>query len=423
MKDDILTNLQKTSLLTALAFLFLPLVAAAGEDSNRISASTVIEQMRQYLDKNANVQAVDFSKIKSGKILVESLPAEDKRETAFFGIMSVNAPAELSFNIFQENISRLGRKSLLAANSFSNPPSLADLEDLTLEEGDIEVLKKCRVGKCGLRLSVQMIERFQSEVDWQAADYQQQATNLFRRMILQYMQDYLLRGDAALIEYNDHPKPVSLRQEQEGLLKDLSWINNHAPEFFDYLRNPQHAEPANIKKSISWAKVKFGLRPVIIITQTITYTAENDDGSSKIISVSKQLYASRYFDSSLGLMLLIQAPEDNNTIASKLFYISRSRAPALEGIFGKFVRKIVEPEVVEKLYLLLRNTKSRAESTFKPEDAPAVTPTGESRGSWIDGQYYLVGILILIGAFLAIHWLSKKESFNKTGSAKDSGSN
>lgn len=415
MKDDILTSLQKISLSTALVFLFLPMVVLAEkEDSNRISASTVIEQMRQYLDKNAGAQAVDFSKIKGGKILVESLPTEDKREAAFFGIMSVNAPAELSFKLFQENVSRTNRKSLLAASTFSNPPQLSDLDNLMLEEGDIEVLKKCRVGNCGLKLSASMIERFQREVDWQAADYQQQATNLFRRMILQYLQDYLLRGDVALIEYNDQPKPVSLQQEQEGLFKDFSWINNHAPEFFDYLRNPQLVEPANIKKSISWAKVKFGLRPVIIITQTITYTAEMDDGSSKIISVSKQLYASRYFDSSLGLTLLIQASDEDNPVASKLFYISRSRSPVLDGIFGKFVRKMVEPEVVEKLYLLLRSTKSRAESNFKTDDAPALSPTGEINGGWLEGQYYLVGILILIGAFLAIHWLSKKESFNKS---------
>lgn len=48
-------------------------------------------------------------------------------------------------------------------------------------------------------------------------------------MLLEYMRDYLARGDAALMEYNDKPEQIRLAEEQRALMA-TSRYNNVIPE-------------------------------------------------------------------------------------------------------------------------------------------------------------------------------------------------
>ena len=108
---------------------------------------------------------------------------------------------------------------MLEIGSFGAVPALADLQNLTLEAKDIEDLKECVVGDCQIKLSAAMIERFAKEVNWQAPDYAQQATQLFRTMLFEYVTDYRARGDAALINYGDKSNEVRLAEEHNALTK------------------------------------------------------------------------------------------------------------------------------------------------------------------------------------------------------------
>ena len=56
-------------------------------------------------------------------------------------------------------------------------------------------------------------------------------------------------------------------------------------------------------------------------------------------AVSRQVYASKYFDASLGLTLLLQG--DAGERATYVVYINRSRIDALDGWFGAVKRTMV----------------------------------------------------------------------------------
>jgi len=59
-----------------------------------------------------------------------------------------------------------------------------------------------------VKLSAIMIERLQKEVDWTAGDYRLRVTRLLKQMLLDYVRDYLARGDTALIRYDDKSKGI-----------------------------------------------------------------------------------------------------------------------------------------------------------------------------------------------------------------------
>lgn len=390
-----------------LFFVFLTIIILLSS-TNICLAETPVEEMQRYLTNKANFAADDFSKLEKGDLITKLLPSQDKREVGVCGLIQIKVSPDQALQAFQDAMARQNRKSVMEFGSFSSTPNIEDLKNLTLEDNDIEDLKQCQAGKCQLRLSAKMIERFQREVDWNAPDYRKQATDLFRQMILSYVSDYLSRGDPALIEYIDKRDVVSLQQEYSTLLKELLWVNEYAPGLSRYLQNFPADEPPNVRKSISWSKIKFGLKPVIIITQTITYTSEKRDGSSQVLSVSKQLYANHYFDSSLGLTALINFPNTDRASDSYLLYTNQSRSSSLDGAFSKFIRGVVEQKAMEKLEPLLKDTKYLAEAKFTNQDE-LTDPSDENQFTEsMFGQNYFLLLPILIGALFVGFRVSKQ---------------
>ncbi len=346
---------------------------------------------------NAAFSEADLQRLNAGESVTKLLPSEDKREVSVFGIIAINAQIEFGLREFQAQMSRQNKKSIMELGDFSDSPRIEDLERLTLEKNDIEDLKNCTVGKCSIGLSAEMIERFKKEIDWKAANYSVQATQMFRKMLLEYAQDYLTRGDEALIEYRNRANPLMLRDEQKSLLNRLFWLNDFAPEFSNYLTNFPKSQLNNVRKTLNWTKIKFGLKPVIIITQTITYTNEKN-GVSQILSVSKQIYATRYFDSSLGLTTFIKFPDSGAESRIYLLYTNHSRSSSLEGAFSNFKHEIVEREAVEKLKPLLNDTKLRLENPTRNSTESIDISPAETFKIWLfENIFWLaLGLLALL---------------------------
>ncbi len=302
----------------------------------------------------------DISKLYNGELITKLLPVKDKREVSVCGVVAINASPEVGFQAFQETMLRQNKKSVIESGSFSDAPIIDDIRTLTIDDNEIEEIKRCRIGDCKIKLSAPMIERFQREIDWNSANYREQVKQLFRQQILDYVKNFLSNGDNALIEYRDQPKAVRLQEEHKSLLNGLFGIDEFAPEFSKYLKDSPASEHPNVKKSIDWVRFKFGFEPVIAITQTLTYTGENRE-DFQILSVSKQLYASHYLDSSLGLTALVKSSSADSNQNTYLLYSNTTRSPSLGGVLGKLKREIVEQESLSTLNTLLRGTKSFAE--------------------------------------------------------------
>lgn len=371
---------------------------------NNCLAVNSVEELRKYLTEKTNFVESDFASLENGRLVAKLLEVSNKREVAVWGVIPIKASPDLALQTFQETLARQSQAPSTDFGDFSSTPNLNDLNNLILEDKDIEDLKKCQPGNCKVKLSAEMIERFQTEVDWNAPDYSRQATVLFRQILLEYVQDYLARGDAALIAYNDKREVVSLEEEQKSLLNNLMWVNETAPEFYKYLQDFPRSEPPNITNKISWAKVKFGLKPVILITQTINYQPEN---SHQVLSVTKQLYANHYFDSSLGLAAFIKFPATGTEFDSYMLYVNHSRADSLGGLLGKMVRGRVEKEALAKLEPLLQGTKYYSESNLKKQNEAAVVSTDHGILVGLFKQNYLILLVVLIVAAVSMFWFGK----------------
>ena len=203
-------------LIACFGILWLGINNCVAQNSNAV--------LQQIFRDKAELAESDLTALDEGETVIKLLPARDKREIAMGGAVRVQASAENFLQSFRENMTRKSNPAILEMGSFGNPPSLDDLQGLTIESRDIEDLRQCVVGNCPLKLSAIMIDRLQKEIDWSAPDYPIHVTQLLKQMLVDYVRDYLTRGDPALID-----------------------------------------------NAFVWSKIKFGLKPVIAVNHIMIY--------------------------------------------------------------------------------------------------------------------------------------------------------
>jgi hypothetical protein len=367
-------------------------------------AQTSLTEFQKALVQKAAFEATDFATLSHEQPVVRLVPVSDKREVAVSGLVNVHASADDFLRGYRESMTRKSNTAILEIGSFGNEPSLADLQNLTVDVQDIEDLKECIAGECQVKLSAAMIARFRKEIDWQAPDYQLKAGNLFKQMLLEYVRDYRSRGDAALIEYNDKRDEVSVATEHRALTGASSYVN-------DLLANKQ-AGLQPVEDAIVWSKIKFGLKPVIAINHITIYRRNGDVGPQAVVA-SKQIYANHYFNAFLALTAFVSVPDGG----AYLVYENRSRADGLEGPFGKIKRGVVEKKALEGLKNILAQSKASL-------DGPAYTAAAEfsSHRSYGWGQRLFGGIrpllwLLVLSALIAFLALGKRRVDSNTSKA------
>ncbi|MFN2533384.1 MAG: hypothetical protein ABR555_19035 [Pyrinomonadaceae bacterium] len=315
------------------------------------------------------LEPTDFVALEQGEPVVRLLPSSDKREIALYGLVRVHASTQTFLQSFRDTMASKSSSAILEIGRFSLTPTLADLRNLTLEARDIEDLKQCVAGNCQVKLSAEMIDRFHKDVDWQAPEYAQQATDVFKNMLLSYVHDYLRRGDNALIEYNDKSTSVKLAAEQHSLLSASRSVDDIFKSFPDTLSNVSGREFEVLENAIVWSKIKFGLKPVLGINHIIIFKRRQESGP-QILIVSKQIYANHYFNSSLGLTAFVD--NQNSNSGSYLFYENRSRVDGLGGMFDKLKRGMIERQSIDGLKGILGTTRAnlalRATNNEQPRE-------------------------------------------------------
>jgi len=381
-------------------FLFVTFVAILSLNSTASFAQTSISEFHNILREKMLLTDAEVAALRAGKTVVKVLPVDDKSQMAVSGLVGLQVPSELFLQSYRETMVTKSNPAILEIGKFSSQPAMDDLKDLTFETRDLEDLRKCVVGNCKLKLSANMIERLQKELNWDAPNYTVAATQLLKSMLLEYVRDYMARGDVALIEYADKEKSVRLADEQRILKGSSSYIN-------DFLSRDRTSSGrvTNIENALVWSKIKFGLKPVIAINHISIY--QNSDAiGPRIVIASKQIYANHYFDSSLALTAFVNVPGESSP-GSYLIYENRSRADGLEGTFGKIKRGIVQSKAIRGLTAVLDQSKA----TLSARSLPQVEGPSQSDKSWTSRRWKFAGVhlffwILLITALIGLLALS-----------------
>lgn len=152
-----------------------------------------------------------------------------------------------------------------------------------------------------------------------------------------------------------------------GKIRRVSpYLYEFVPEFHWYLQEYPRARLSGTEDFIYWSKEKFGLKPVVSLTHVTIYRRKQGSITNTLIA-SKGIYASHYFDASLGMTGFVHDEGDAGLPVPYLMYLNRSRADALKGGFSGLKRTIVESRARKGLEENMILMKERLESSYREQ--------------------------------------------------------
>ena len=310
--------------------------------------------VQAVLAKQLRFSADDLADVRRGRVVKRGLPSRAPGEVAVVGAVRVRAPKAAFFARVRDIVRFKSGPNVLQIGRFSTPPTLDDIAALTVDTDDFDV-RSCRVGDCGIRLTADVIRRFQREIDTKARDAQARGAEMFKELLLDEVKAYVSRA-GRMTQYDDESKPVRPLDQFDGILANMPEIGALMPGLPDHLRHFPSSRLPDAEDFLYWSKEKFGMEPFITVTH-VTIVCRS---AATCLMTTRDVYSSRYLDASIAFAIATDAGDVPD--AFDLIYENRSRANALTGRFGGLRRSMAERRARGGLEESLKTIKRQMET-------------------------------------------------------------
>jgi hypothetical protein len=326
----------------------------------------------QFLAPSVVVSAGDRARLDRDQVLARVLSGKAGQLAVFVATRVNTRPDALV--AWTRTIAELKRsRFVLAIGRLSEPPRATDLEDLTLDQRDLDAVRRCRPGDCGLKLSAGDIESLTAVLATAGADWRDAAQREFRRLLIQRVLQYRAGGLAALDPPADGKKSRRPDDALSGIVEQSPYLAK-LPHVIAWLKDYPRAE-SDVESLFYWSKEHYGEgKPVISITHVGIVRPASDHRLPAVLVAGKQIFATHYFEGGLGLTMVVR---DATTGTPYLAYVNRSQVDMLRGFFGGVVRGVLEDRVERQAPLIVRGLRARLESGNPPDEAS--DPVGNAR--------------------------------------------
>ena len=322
------------------------------------AAQSQPQTAKDFLRKYLAFSDADIAALDKGELVTKLPKVTDQREVTVFAAVRVNARPEQVATQFRDIVRWKKGDSVPEIGKFSDTPLIADLTGLSIEPEDIKVLKKCKPGSCDIKLSAASMDKLVKGTNWAAENYQGQAENLFKKMLIDYVGTYKTGGNRYLVNYADQKQVLKLSDDFSALLKESNYATDYAPELANYIDKFPGAQLPGSEDFVYWSKEKFGIQPVLSMTHVTIYPRKHGN-TSEVLIASKQLYATHYFESSLAFTMML--PREGGE-GSYLLYLNRSRSDTLRGFLSGITRLFISGHVRDGAAKSLQLAKERLEA-------------------------------------------------------------
>jgi hypothetical protein len=296
-------------------------------------------EVQDYLAKY-HFTAEEIAGLEAGDVVARATLA-GQEEIAVVAAVKIRVPRDRVIDYYGQMISYVDGSVTLGFGRFSTPPAPGDVKDLSFDPSEAADLRSCRPGRCDIRLGGASIDALQKSVDWSAPNVVDRVNAFARKAAVEYVSAYQSRGDEVLVTYNDRTRPVSLLEQWRGILGNIAYFHEYAPELKAYLEQfPRGSLPGG-RDVFYWVKENYGLKPVLSIVHGVVY--QPPSRADRAFVVQKQIYASHYYDGSLAIATALSATE-NAAPVTYLLYANRSRGDMLRGGFGGLKRNAAQSQ-------------------------------------------------------------------------------
>ena len=323
--------------------------AAAALTGQSTPAHDVVSLLRTYI----RATDAELNRLEHGGVISKTLDSPDGKEVTSFGAIRVACTAD----VFAERLRDIERfkasEYVIQIGRFKAQPTVEDLSAMTLDPSDREAMRVCRPGNCGLRLPAAAMDHFRTSIAWGTPREGDEATAAMRQFLVQEARTYLASGSAALPDYVDRPGTTPRAAAFKQLLRPSEFKAESQPELFQWLDQFPRVTLEGADSFLYWSREKFGLKPTISISHSVI---THKDGA--VVFGSKQVFASHYFEASLGMALFVPVP---GAPYGYVTYLNRSRVDTLRGFLAPIARLVAARRAREGLERMLTGVKGKLE--------------------------------------------------------------
>lgn len=315
----------------------------------------------EFLAPSIVVSSDDRARLDRDQVIARTLPGP-KGQLAVFVATRLNAQPDI-LATWTRAIAELKRgRFVLAVGRFSDPPRPSDLDSLTLDARDLDALRRCRPGACGLKLSAEEIDALTAVATRAGAGWRDAIQREFRRLLVARVNQYRVGGLAASLPAADR-QTTEAPQEAFDAIVDESPYLTRLPAVVSWLTGYPHTDAA-VESFFYWSKEHYAEgKPVISVTHVGIVHSDTDSRLPAVLVASKQIFATHYVEGGLGLTMVVR---DDATGTPYLAYVNRSQVDLLRGWFGGLVRSVLEDRLERHAPQIVRGLRARLESGAPP---------------------------------------------------------
>jgi hypothetical protein len=313
---------------------------------------------------------VDRESLESGTPIVRFLQATGHEVGAFTAIALPPAVTADRAAAWMRRVELLRENPyVIASQRLSTPPRLEDFERLVLDDDDIEEIRRCVPGRCGVKLSAADLTSLTAIARSGGTHWKPRLQQAFREMLLRRALTFTAGGLAALDDLVDKKHPSSPAGAFAPLVAHTAFLGDRTPELARRLLHCGAVPPAGGESFMYWSKERLGGRPVIAVTHILLMPPAG--ASSPLLMVGAQVYASHYLDASLTVTAFLR---DQPTSRPYFVYLHRSSVDLLSGFWGGLARSIIESRARKDGPVILNGIAERL--------AGGQPPSGSARHAW-----------------------------------------
>jgi hypothetical protein len=166
--------------------------------------------------------------------------------------------------------------------------------------------------------------------------------------------------------YADVERPVDAAAAFRRMIASKPALLERLPVLFRHLTSfPGVA--SDVDDIVYWSKQELGSAVVVTVTH-LAVARIDDPRVQAFAAASKQIYGSRYFDSSLGITVVVDAGARDGRPESFVAYANRSRIDALDGFWGRLTRPIVRARTRSGIRSSLDAARALVERRFQQHE-------------------------------------------------------
>jgi hypothetical protein len=317
-----------------------------------VGTTALAQSLREYLRARgftaSELQALDRGEAIAKSLGAEIVGANETAEVVVGGAVRVDVPRD-AFVTAVRDVRGFRNDGMRGFGVISPTPQPSDFAAVSLPADDLRELRSCKPGDCSVKLPGAAIADLRARVDWRAPDHAEQVNRLAREQLLAAMKAYVREGTAGFLALEDKRSQVSLDQNFRELLQKTPELLAYYPEIHAFmLEFPKRALEGS-ESVFYWSLNDFGLKPTLTLTHAAGYAPK---GTGDAVVLWKQLYASHYFNGSLGVTAYRSEPG-----ASYVAHLDRVRADGLGGAFGGIKRSKMAGAMAGSLKKFLEGTR------------------------------------------------------------------